>query len=87
MSAVPRFYRNLLSELKTVSVNLDRTYFAESSLSLMATFLASDAIYEQAEELPPFEPEWDCQGMIQERTNGTIFISGAEIKSSGKGTP
>lgn len=66
ISPAPRFYRALLVELKTVAVTLDRGYFGESSLSLLTSLLASDDIYEEGEELPPFGLEWDRQGGIEE---------------------
>lgn len=85
ISPAPRFYRALLVEMKTVSQILDRSYFAESSLSLLTSLLASDRVYEEAQNLPPFQLEWDCQGAIEEKNDGSIYLSGAEIKSSKRG--
>lgn len=85
ISPAPRFYQSLLLEMKTVAVVLDRSYLADASLSLLTSLLASDSIYEEAEELPPFQLEWDCQGAIEEANDGTIHLSGAEIKSSKRG--
>lgn len=56
------------------------------SLAMIVTYmLESDPIYEQGEYLPPFQLEWDCQGAIEEKNDGTIYLSGAEIKSSKRG--
>lgn len=68
-----------------VAKAVDRDYFAQSSLSLMTCLLAADPIYEDGEFPPPFTLEWDCQGSIEERADGSILLSGAEIKSCKKG--